>query len=166
MILNRLMVLLFCLLILRNTSFAAWPNDNEWIDITKNGALLQDPLDDAQGSVNVVFDADHAAAKIFNDGSFLYFRLRLDKDPSPNGQNSGELSAFAWGVLLETDGILNTYEYMVMIDGLVNPEVIRLRQNSIQQSLDDPSDKTEDPTLGTPESLDDGVNFGYCWEQL
>lgn len=80
----------------------AWPATGQWIPIYKTGAILQDPNSDAQNSRNVVSDSTHAAAYMFNDGTYVFFRLRLDSDPTGSG-GQGLLQQYGWGVELDTN---------------------------------------------------------------
>lgn len=128
------------------TVAAAWPLANEWIPIyAPEGSGVQDPGGQADTTGNgnngtdIVGDATNAAAYIYNDGIDLYFRLRLDADPS----QGGGLSAFGWGVLIDTDLDAHDYEFMLMLDGIANPDEIYLAKNVVQQNIDDPSDKPE-----------------------
>lgn len=120
----------------------AWPTTSQWIPVYKNSALLQDPSGDANGARNVVSDPTHDAAFLFNDGTYLYFRLRLDKDPTGQG-GQGALQSFGWGVELDTNQNPANYEWLFMVDGISQTEVITLSQNTIQGTLGDPSDKPE-----------------------
>ncbi|MBT3784149.1 hypothetical protein HOF92_04170 [bacterium] len=72
------------------STFAVWPDDNDWNDVLSGGGKLQDPLGDAAGSRNLVSDVNNAAALMENDGTTIYFRIRLDDDPSGSG-GQGEL---------------------------------------------------------------------------
>lgn len=135
--------ILFVLLILLLSANAyAWPISSQWIPIYKGGALLQDPSGDSQGSRNIVSDPTHDAAFIFNDGTYLYFRLRLDKDPTGQG-GQGFLQAYGWGVEIDTNQNPGNYEWLLMLDGISQTETIQLWQNTIQGTLGDPGDKAE-----------------------
>jgi len=134
--------LLNILLLLMHAKAYAWPTSSQWIPIYKNSALLQDPSGDASGSRNVVSDLTHAAAYIYNDGTYVNFRLRLDVDPSGQG-GQGALQAFGWGVELDTNQNAGNYEWLIMVDGISQTESISLWQNTIQGTLGDASDKPE-----------------------
>ena len=120
----------------------AWPTTSQWIPVYKSSALLQDPSGDASGSRNVVSDPTNDAAFIFNDGTYINFRLRLDKDPSGTG-GQGLLQAFGWGVALDTNQNPGNYEWLFMVDGVAQNETIGLWQNTVQGTLGDASDKPE-----------------------
>lgn len=120
----------------------AYPADNEWVALLRNGVLVQDPNGDAQGSRNVVSDPDHAAAFFANDGTNLCFRMRLDDDPSGTG-GQGAYKSFGWGFEIDTNLNAGDYEWLIMLDGLDKNENISLQQNTVQQTLGDPSDKSE-----------------------
>ena len=120
----------------------AWPTTGQWIPVYKSGVILQDPSGDASGSRNVVSDATHDAAFIFNDGTYINFRLRLDKTPAGTG-GQGLLEAFGWGVAFDTNQNPGNYEWLFMVDGVSQIETIDLWQNTVQGTLGDASDKPE-----------------------
>ncbi|MBN2061091.1 MAG: hypothetical protein JW882_11820 [Deltaproteobacteria bacterium] len=120
----------------------AWPTTNQWIPVYKGGVFLQDDLNDASGSRNIVSDPNNDAAFIFNDGTYIYFRMRLDEDPSGGG-GQGLLQPYGWGVMLDTNLNPGDYEWIIMADGIAKTEVIELWQNTAQGTLGSPSDKAE-----------------------
>src|SRR4030095_9301264 len=82
-----------------------------WLPLMKDGAPLCHPVGDSIGGANdardVVGDAQNPAAFIYQDATYMYFRLRVNGDPIQNGQ----FIPFGWACAVETDGTLNTYEY-------------------------------------------------------
>ena len=120
----------------------AWPAAGEWRPLLQGGAYLLDPNGDAQGSRNIVSDSTHAAAYLFNDGTYLYFRMRLDQNPIGTG-GQGLLKPYGWGFEFDTDLNPTSYEWMLLLDGISKVENILLEQNTVQQSIDDPSDGSE-----------------------
>lgn len=136
-------ILLLTILFLSVHALAyAWPTNGQWIPTYRNSSLLQDPGGDATGSRNVVSDKTHAAALVFNDGTYIYFRLRLDKDPAGQG-GQGLLQAYGWGVEIDTNQNPGNYEWLIMLDGISQIETVQLWQNTIQGTLGDPGDKAE-----------------------
>lgn len=120
----------------------AWPAESQWLELVKGGVAIQDNESDANGGVNVVpSDGSHAAAFIYNDGSYLYYRLRLDADPTQGG--NGVFAQFGWGFEIDTDQNADDYEWLIMCDGISSPEVISLRENTDKTGVGDPSDKAE-----------------------
>ncbi len=120
----------------------AWPGTGEWIPVYKGGVFLQDPSGDASGSRNIVADPTHDAAFIFNDGQYIYFRLRLDESPEGKG-GQGLLQSFGWGVEIDTNLTAADYEWLLIVDGIAKTELVELRQNVVQGTLGDPGDNTE-----------------------
>lgn len=114
-----------------STKAAAWPLATQWIPVYKSSVLLQDSVSDANTERNVVSDTTHDAAFIFNDGTYLYYRLRLDASPSGGG-GQNQLKPYGWGVLLDTNQNAADYEWMFMVDGISNPETINFWQNTTQ----------------------------------
>ncbi|HOZ02057.1 MAG TPA: DUF11 domain-containing protein [Candidatus Syntrophosphaera sp.] len=127
---------------LQATKVEAWPTTAQWIPVFKNGDLLQDSLTDANGSRNIVSSPAHDAAFIYNDGNYMYFRLRLDSNPAGSG-GQGLLASFGWGVLIDSNNNAGDYEWSIMVDGIGNPETIVLWQNSTQGTMGSPNDGPE-----------------------
>lgn len=134
--------LILCLFLLAVSAAHAWPTTSQWVPVYKNGVYLQDPSKDASGSRDIVSDATHPAAFMFNDGTYLYFRLRLDGDPSGQG-GQGLLQPYGWGVLIDTNMNPADYEWLLMLDGISQNEIVGLWQNTSQRTLGDPSDSSE-----------------------
>ncbi len=148
-LISTLATVALCLFLVTNSW--AWPSDSQWIPLPKGGdPILDDHITggkdgdtDATGSVNVVpFSGETPAAYIYNDGDYLYYRIRLDSDPTGSG-GRGILQSFGWGFEIDTDQNADDYEWLIMCDGISDPEVISLRQNTDKTSLGDPSDKAE-----------------------
>ena len=116
-----------------------WPADADWEPLLRNGLPIDDIEGDVVGSRDIVGDATDAAAFTYSDATFLYFRLRVDDDP----RQGMALQPFAWGVEFETDGNLDNFEGLVMVNGIANPEIVSLQQNTVQGSIGDPSDQAE-----------------------
>jgi uncharacterized repeat protein (TIGR01451 family) len=119
----------------------AWPVDSAWKPILRGGTQLQDQIGDSNNERNVVSEAGKAAAYYYNDGTDLFFRIRLDDSPEGSG-GQGYLESFGWGMEFDTDGVVNTYEYLIMLDGIATEE-ISIRRNTFQGNIDDPSDNAE-----------------------
>lgn len=122
-------------------SALAWPSAGQWIPVYRNNAFVDDDIGDTNGSRNVVGDATNAAAFVFNDGTYLHFRLRLDDDPTGKG-GQGLLQSFGWGVEFDTNLNGTDYEWLLMVDG-IGTEEIALRQNTVQGTINDPGDSSE-----------------------
>lgn len=135
--------LAFLLLLSAFASAWAWPTDSQWFPLSQGYAPIHDPLGDAGGERNVVPDSGAmAAAYVYNDGVNSYYRIRLDASPEGGG-GQGYLRPFSWGFEIDTDQNADDYEWLIIINGLVGPEVIELRQNTVRSQLGDPSDKAE-----------------------
>ena len=140
---SPLLSLLCAFILLLTTNAWAWPNDTDWHAIFRGENQLEDPQNDATGNDarDIVGNASNSAAYIFKDDNFIYFRIRVDQDPRKN--SSGALEPFGWGFLAETDQNPDDYEFMIMLDGISNPDIMYLAQNTIQGTLGDASDKAE-----------------------
>lgn len=123
-------------------SLFAWPTAGQWFPILRNSLYLQDPIGDASGSRDVVGDNTYPAAFMFNDGTYVYFRLRLNADPTGSG-GQGLLQPFGWGVLFDTNLNYANYEWMIMVDGIAQTEIIELWQNTVQGTPGSPTDPSE-----------------------
>ena len=121
-----------------------WPGDSDWKPLRdQSGNIYYDPDDNVNGQKDLVGDATNGSAYLYNDGTYQFFRLRLEGDPrKTDGDSSSGYDEFGWGVELDTDGVTNTYELLIMLDG--NAETVEIRQNTDHSDLDDPSDSSEE----------------------
>ncbi|MBE9536834.1 MAG: DUF11 domain-containing protein [Proteobacteria bacterium] len=134
------------LLLFSPSSVFAWPADSDWMELTKGSLGISDIEGDSQGGANdprdiVTNDGSYPAAYVHNDGTFMYFRIRVDGDPLNQGGDG--LDPFGWGLVIDTDNDFSDYEWMVMLDGISNPERIFIGENTAQSVLGDPSDHIE-----------------------
>lgn len=142
-----------------------FPADDAWITLECGGMPSFDPFDDEPGATSerdVVGDSTFPALYLHTDATHIYFRMRLDDDAMRGGTS---FSPFGWGVELDTDSMLQTYEILVQVDGIA--EEVAVRRNTMQRTLNDPSDPTEeiittyDPTVyARSMPATDGSSFG------
>ena len=108
---------------------------------------------------DIVGDATFPALYTYDDGSFFYFRVRLDDTPEVTTGGNKPLSQFGWGVGVDTDSDTTTIEFAVVVNGI--DETVNLTDNvSKKNAL-----KTWQPTLGAKGYVEvkkatDGSNFG------
>jgi len=122
-------LILSCIVLTPSSAFS-WPLDYEWTTVLSDGLPIVDAGTDDNGSRNIVGTTEYPAAFIYNDGTYLYFRLRLDSDPSaPQPTPGDELDSFGWGVEINIDSELGTYEWLVMVEG-IGDEYVELQQNT------------------------------------
>ncbi|MCK4846983.1 MAG: hypothetical protein KAS88_04865, partial [Deltaproteobacteria bacterium] len=125
------------------TASAAWPTTSEWIAMPDNTgtAGLNDPINDTNPGeyLDIAGDATYPSAYMYNDGDYIYFRIRLDDSPIQSDPDN--LRAFGWGFVIDTDGDDLDYEWLVMIDGITDE--VYLAENTTKTGIGDPSDKAE-----------------------
>ncbi|MDW7650497.1 MAG: carboxypeptidase regulatory-like domain-containing protein [Bacillota bacterium] len=132
----------------------SFPASPQWTPITLNGAIpVFPPGDVSPDSTDIVGDAQFPPYFFASDNENVYFRLRVNGNPRApvfGFQN------FAWGVLLDTDGNPETYEWLLAVNGLRN------RIDLIENMIKIP-DSWNDPAIGTgggkPNSVLPIVNF-------
>lgn len=128
----------------------AWPADTEWISLTQGGSTLHDPDNDWNNSTNVVPSSGTAAAAyIYADQSYLFYRLRLDDDPTGTG-GQGTLQQFGWGFEIDTDQNADDYEWLVLVDGISNPAMVAIRENTVKGYVGHPGDAAESMVAAYP----------------
>lgn len=138
----KLLLVTCALLLCSHKACMAFPVDADWVPVYMNAAIKQDPNGDSNGARNVVSDGTHATTYYANDGTYIYFRLRLDDDPTGSGGQGG-LVQFGWGVEIDTDQDDTDYEWIIMVNGKDAPETVSLAQNTVQTTAGDPSDVPE-----------------------
>lgn len=118
----------------------AWPTAGDWIAAELDGAPLTDPCGDIGGNEwwDIVGDSGSPAAYWAEDGTDVFFRLRLHEDPT----NGGAWRSFGWGVALETDWDLTGYDFLVFVDG--KSDTVTFYENSTESTpLSSDSPETE-----------------------
>jgi uncharacterized repeat protein (TIGR01451 family) len=148
---RRVLLPILLIITIASGTAHAWPTAGQWIPVYRGGFYLQDDIGDANGSRNIVSDANNPAAYMFNDGTYIHFRLRLDASPAGSG-GQGLLQSFGWGVLFDTDANPANYEWLMMVDGIASTELVELWQNTSQKTLGDPSDSSEILAASVPAS--------------
>jgi large repetitive protein len=142
------------------------PADDAFIPFLCGGVPSWDPVADVASGFDhrdLVGDADYPAILRAADDSFLYLRMRLDDDPVQSATN---LKSFGWGFEFDSDGALDTYEFLYLADG-TGADSLTWQQNTLQEVLDSPSDEAEvilDTFVPSDDSwaaaLAPGSNFG------
>jgi len=92
-----------------------FPADPDWVAVTRGGTSVFDSPGDtnpASPSRDVVNTAE-PSAYVFGDGTFVYFRVRVDGDPAPGGA----LALFGWGCEIDTDLDASKYEVFTQLNG-------------------------------------------------
>ena len=96
------------LALLAPSTALAWPADSDWEDLEVSSVSLVDPADDmveynSASYLDIVGDstATDPAGLWYVDSAALYFRIRVDQDPSDDDYFASEGS---WVVLIENDG--------------------------------------------------------------
>eukprot|EP00004_Rigifila_ramosa_P028588 TRINITY_DN9744_c0_g1_i2.p1 TRINITY_DN9744_c0_g1~~TRINITY_DN9744_c0_g1_i2.p1 ORF type:complete len:189 (+),score=30.64 TRINITY_DN9744_c0_g1_i2:191-757(+) len=123
-----------------NTS--VWPTLSQWVPVYQNGNGISDVYTD--GKVNgreYVGNTTFPALYWANTGTQFYVRARLDSSPI-NGQSLG---VYNWGLLFDTDGKFDKYDYVLWIDasGGGGNDWVRFSNNTVPKGFGDPSDPAE-----------------------
>ncbi len=112
--------MLSLMLVLAGNAHASLPlSSGEWLPLLHDGTALSDPSDlaDAVGHLDVVGTAADPAGHWFIDASNVYIRMRMHEDPAalfPVAYSCGFL-ACQWGVLMDLDGDLETFERALVL---------------------------------------------------
>ena len=118
----------------------AFPAIGDWTPLTRAGVPVGDIVGDGQLERDLVGDASAPVVYLAWDSRHLFLRIRLDATPIQSGSN---LRPFAWGMEIDTDGNLSDYEFLLTVDGIANPDVVTLQENTVQGSVGDPNDNSE-----------------------
>lgn len=96
---------------------ATWPAASDWTPIELHGAAITDVCDDTTGatSSDLVGDASDPVGYWFDDGTDVWFRLRLAERPQSGGKRWRDM---AWGVMLSADPVGTCgYDVALFLDG-------------------------------------------------
>lgn len=111
----------------------AWPSS--WRTYTKDGDKLWDPDDQSPKQLDLRGGSTYAAGFYYQDSNGLYFRQRVDGDPT----GTGGFTQHAWVVLIENDGDSTTYEWLLGLDG--KDEQVEFWENTVKSNT--PKDSAE-----------------------
>src|SRR5206468_4121767 len=116
---------------------ATWPASTDWVPVQYASADLTDVCNDVSGNDwwDIGGDSSNPAAYYYDDGTNLWFRLRLHDSPYSTSHGSpADWRNFGWAVVFETDfGSSDaSYDYRLFVDG--NAEEVILATNSTQTS--------------------------------
>jgi len=124
----------------------SFPPDSEWMPLPCRNGPMTDRYRDEPGAIDerdIVGNDGAPAGLRAADANFFYLRLRLDADPAPGGT----LRTFAWGIELDTNGNLSTYEVLLIARGA--DDDIALHRNTTTTLPNDPNDPANDPPVAT-----------------
>jgi hypothetical protein len=117
-----------------------FPADEDWTPLTRSGVPVWDIVGDGQLERDLVGDSSTPVAFLAWDAQHLFLRIRVDTTPIQSGTT---LRPYAWGMEIDTDGDLTDYEFLLMVDGIANPDVLTFQENTTQGSVGDPNDNCE-----------------------
>ena len=123
-----------------------FPADDKWSPLPCGGGVMVDGYQDQTGAFlerDIVGDLVTAAGYRASDASFVYLRLRVERDPAP----AKKLQPFAWGFELDLDANHSTYELAIILRG--NDGTIAVQRNTATTLPDDPKDPPDDPPVTT-----------------
>ncbi|WP_179107331.1 carboxypeptidase regulatory-like domain-containing protein [Sediminibacillus massiliensis] len=136
----------------------AFPDNAQYTPILIGGSPLFDLTgDESPVSTDIVGNSSFPAAFFAYDGINVYFRLRLNGDPR-NPQLTG-FRNFSWGVLLNTQGVPGTYDWLFNVDGLNNRISLIRNTNKQVNSWNDPAEGTGG---GNPNFVQSITNFDFA----
>jgi cysteine-rich repeat protein len=125
----------------QTASALTFPGAAAYIPVVQATGTMGDVTTDAQQDArNIVGSAAFPAVYFSNSGTELFVRLRLQENPIAA---NGALRQFGWGLLLNTDGNFDKYEYSLLLDASGNPDQIVYAHNTVAGQLGDPSDNAE-----------------------
>ncbi|MFC7370131.1 beta strand repeat-containing protein [Fictibacillus iocasae] len=120
-----------------------------------SGFLYDSAGDQSPAGTDLVGTATQfPVAYIAYDETNVYFRMRVNRDPRNSAQTA--FQNFNWGVLVNTNGVAGTYQYLIGVSGVRNR--INIIQNTVQQ-VNSWTDTAEGTGGGTPNKTYPIVNF-------
>jgi protocatechuate 3,4-dioxygenase beta subunit len=119
----------------------SFPTNEQFQAITVGGVPYADVIEDTNPSgTDIVGSTSFPSFYFAYDEINVYFRMRVRSDPRNNAKTS--FVNFAWGVLINTTGVVGTYDWLLAVNGLENQ--VNLVQNVIKEvnSWNDPAEGT------------------------
>jgi hypothetical protein len=142
---TQMRALLLATMLTSSVSLAqTFPAEDTWRPLWCGLNFMFDPYRDESGASDerdLVGNQEAPAAFRMADTEFLYLRIRVDRNAKPNDS----LRPFAWGVLVDTDGVFSTYEVMFFVNGVAN--TLSLYKNTSTTVANDPTDPPDEPAV-------------------
>lgn len=127
----------------------AFSPEPAWTALRCNRAPMTDGFQDQPGALDerdIVGDTTAPAGLRASDATYLYLRMRLDKDPAPGGS----VRPFSWGMQFDLDGNLTTYELMIVASGVAGATGnVAVYRNTVTTLPNDPNDPADLPAVTT-----------------
>ena len=98
-------------------SAITFPPETAWIPLTKGGMPFFDVLGDGVNERDLVGDATHPSAYVYQDATNFYFRIRVNKNPK---KADGTFSPFGWGCAIDYNNTPATMEFIALVNGITN----------------------------------------------
>jgi large repetitive protein len=125
-----------------------FPPDASYLPLHCGNAVMTDLVGDQPGFVgdgDVVGDTASPAAFTAADATNLYVRIRLDGDPAPGGA----LLQASWGMAIDLDNDVRTYELLMLVDGNGPNAVVELFTNKSTSMPNSPADPADLPPIAS-----------------
>jgi MYXO-CTERM domain-containing protein len=145
------LAIVMCCVVLPATAGAqvAFPPDPAWTALRCNRAPMTDGFQDQAGAIDerdIVGDTAAPAGLRASDATYLYLRMRLDKDPAP----AGSVRPLSWGMEFDLNGDRTTYELMVAVSGVAGAAgTVAVYRNTATTLPNDPNDPADLPAVAT-----------------
>ncbi len=131
-----------------------WPGATEWDVLQCGKKNARDPRRDVDGvedHQDIVGSESDPAAYWHVDEAFVYFQMRVDRDPlrvrleEPSEEEANEFKDFSWGVAIDTDLDRRSYELLVAVDGSgdAGEERVVLQANRQVETRNDSTERAE-----------------------
>ena len=121
-----------------------FPTHDAWAPMYCASAVMTDKFNDELEAVDerdLVGDLAAPTGAITADAQFLYLRVRVEKNPIPEAG----ARPFGWGILIDTDRNLATYEVQVQVNGITG--VVSLFRNTVVTLANSPADPPDEPAV-------------------
>lgn len=142
--------------------------DMNWLPLAQtdvNGVpqTIGDVSGDSPGSRDIVGSAEFPMAYVQSDATHLYFRLRINESIMQSPTN---LRPYGWGCVIDVDGNTSSYEFSAILDGVSQPDSVKLWHNLVQDMSNNPTDMAEVLVHSYSGLWQPGPAYGYAREQL
>jgi cysteine-rich repeat protein len=123
-------------------SFSFTGSNPGFVGVTRNGIEVSDAAADVTGARDIVGGAGAPVIYVASDANHVYFRIRVNSDALTTPTN---LTTYAWGCALDTNGIAQNYEALVFVDGITVPDSVSFYTNTVTTISNSANDAPDQP---------------------